>query len=71
MAKFIATKTAFHRGHRIRPNQEFDEADDFKASWAVPKAAAKTAANPAAKKGARIRTSPEGGEGESNPEALL
>ncbi len=31
MAKFIATKTAFHRGHRIRPNQEFEEADDFKA----------------------------------------
>ncbi len=67
MAKFIATKTAFHRGHRIRPNQEFEEAEDFKASWAVPKAAAK----PAAKKGVRIQTSPEGGEGESNPEALV
>lgn len=67
MAKFIATKTAFHRGHRIRPGQEFDEVDDFKASWAVPKAAAKTAA----KKGVRIQTSPEGGEGESNPEALV
>ena len=67
MAKFIATKTAFHRGHRIRPNQEFEEAEDFKASWAVPKAAAKAAA----KKGARIQTSPEGGEGESNPEALV
>lgn len=68
MAKFIATKTAFHRGHRIRPNQEFEEAEDFKASWAVPKGAA---AKAAAKKGVRIQTSPEGGEGESNPEALV
>lgn len=68
MAKFIATKTAFHRGHRIRPNQEFDEADGFKASWAVPKGAVKAAA----KKGARIQTSPAGdGEGEGNPEALV